>query len=236
MSDAPRSVELWVASPPALAETGAAAELERLLTDEERAACARFRAPEHRLEHRVTRALARVALGEALGVDPTSLAFRRTEHGRPVLIPEVTLRWNLANHPSLVVCALTDGAEIGVDVEPLSRGAEILPLAARVFSDEEQRALEALQEQERCVRAVSIWTAKEAYLKARGTGLGMPLGRITVRLEPPAPRLQFEAPADDDAARWTLRSFALVQHRITVCIEGALGEVRVRPFGPLPRS
>src|ERR1044072_5220823 len=90
----------------------------------------RFVFDRHRLEFLATRALVRRALSSIRPIDPPAWRFRITAHGLP---------FNLANHPPPPVCSLRpadDAAvrEVGVDVEPLTRGAEIVPLAPSVFS------------------------------------------------------------------------------------------------------
>jgi 4'-phosphopantetheinyl transferase len=230
------TVDVWVARPPELSAGADWPRLEALLTDEDRAKRDRFHFEANRREYAVTRALARLVLGDALDVDPESLVFGRTDRGRPFLVPDRGLRFNLANHPTTVVCAVAT-AEVGVDVEPVGRGPEILTVTHTVFSDEERSMLDALPQPEKEARAVSLWTAKEAYLKARGMGLSMPLPRISLRFAThDAPTLHLEPPADDDATRWSLRLVDVDGHRIAVCAEGVLRSVNIRSIDLLLRS
>jgi len=139
----------------------------------------------------VSRALVRTTLARYLGEEPSSFRYRLGPHGRPSLDPPRTLDFNATNHPELVACAVARET-VGVDLEPLARGDEILEIATSVFSAPERAALAALAASARRERAVSLWTLKEAYLKARGLGLSAPLqdividfsagGRPTVRL------------------------------------------------------
>ena len=70
-----------------------------------------------------------------------------------------------------------------MDVESFSRAEEIVPLAPRVFSAAERAQLDALPAAERPDRALSLWTLKEAYIKARGMGLSLPLQEISFLFE-----------------------------------------------------
>jgi 4'-phosphopantetheinyl transferase len=126
------------------------------------------------------------------------------------------------------------GSEIGVDVESFARAEEIVPLAPRVFSTAERAQLNALPITARPNRALSLWTLKEAYIKARGMGLSLPLDGIsflfdapqTTRFEP----IRFEvAPGvDDDPARWRFCQIDHAGHRIALAVEAdAVGGVEI---------
>ena len=183
-------VHVWLARPPAV--TPAALGISALLlSDEERERAARFHFERNQREATVSRALVRTTLARYLGDEPSSFRYRLGPHGRPSLDPPRALDFNATNHPELVACAVARET-VGVDLEPLARGDEILEIATSVFSAPERAALAALDVSARRERAVSMWTLKEAYLKARGLGLSAALqdividfpagGRPTVRL------------------------------------------------------
>jgi 4'-phosphopantetheinyl transferase len=184
----------------------------------------RFVFERHRLEFLATRALVRRALASYRPVDPPAWRFRITAHGRPEIDPPCGIAFNLANHPTLIVCAIRtadDGRvpDLGVDVEPLTRGPEIVPLADSVFSAAERSALRALAEAARPDRALSLWTLKEAYIKARSLGLSLPLDGFSFSFETDPPRIAFAASIPDSAERWTFRTIDLLDHRIALALE-----------------
>ena len=210
------------AAPQAVASprSGAAAELA-LLSSGEREVWQRALSADYRSQYLATRVLARRALGHALGAPPESLAFTRTPAGRPELAPPSPLRFNLSNTEGLVVCLLSAHHEVGVDVERESRGAKLLQLAPTVFSAAEQRDLQALAPKLRERRAVVLWALKEAYLKARGKGLSLPLDRFSFGFDGsgdvPA-RFEVDASLLDDAGRWQFHTLLLGDHRISAAI------------------
>jgi len=107
-----------------------------------------------------------------------------------------------------------------VDVESLARAEEIVPLAARVFSAAERAQLDALPAAERPDRALSLWTLKEAYIKARGMGLSLPLQEISFLFDgSDAMRFEVEPGVDDDPCRWRFCRFDHAGHRIAVAVE-----------------
>jgi 4'-phosphopantetheinyl transferase len=152
------------------------------LTPEERDKHARMATLRLRDEYIVTRALSRWVLSRLEpSVAPAEWQFERTDAGRPFVVgprpaPAYT---NLSNAGGLVLCAVSEHP-VGVDVEPLSRGADLLPAAAKMFAPAENAAMLALPEEERARRAVELWTTKEAYLKGRGEGISVRPSRFDV--------------------------------------------------------
>jgi 4'-phosphopantetheinyl transferase len=210
-------VHVWVARPGALSPEELAA-CERVLSPDERKHAARFRFERHRLEATVSRALVRTTLARYVGRTAPAIAYRVGQYGRPDLDPACALGFNATNHPGLVAVAVSVGEEIGVDTEPLSRGAEILGVAGTVFSEPELDALEALPAEARHDRAVSLWTCKEAYIKARGLGFSASLHEIVVDFPPDAPpRIRFLA-GYDDARGWRLNTRDAMGYRLAVAL------------------
>ncbi|MCK6551033.1 4'-phosphopantetheinyl transferase superfamily protein, partial [Myxococcota bacterium] len=111
-----------------------------------------------------------------------------TPLGRPFLAAPRGLDLSVAHTDGLVVCAVARGATIGVDVEARARPAK-LELAATFFSPAEQVALAALPAVEQPARFRVLWTLKEAFVKALGLGLAVPLDQFTFT---------------HDGARWTI--------------------------------
>jgi 4'-phosphopantetheinyl transferase len=179
----------------------------------------RFVFDRHRLEYLATRALVRRALSAHRPIAPAAWQFRITAHGRPEIDPPCGLTFNLANHPSLIICAIRPGPELGADVEPLTRGPEIVALAGSVFAPDELAALRALPEPARPDRALALWTLKEAYIKARGLGLSLPLDGFAFSFDHFHPRISFAPAIADTAERWTFRTIDLLDHRIALAIE-----------------
>lgn len=193
-----------------------------LLSPDEREVLQRALSADYRSQYLATRVLARRALGHAVGAPPESLAFSRTPQGRPELAAPSRLRFNLSNTPGLVVCLVSAEHEVGVDVEREERGAALLRLAPTVFSPAEQRDLSALAPPLREHRAVLLWTLKEAYLKARGKGLSLPLDRFSfgfAAAEGDAPaRFEVDPSLFDDAGRWQFHTLLLGGHRVSAAI------------------
>ena len=173
-----QTLHLWCAYPDDLLDEAAAEECMRLLSDEEVARWQRYKFEPNRREYLATHALARTALSSYRALDPDAWRFQLNNYGKPAIDPECGLCFNLSNSTGLVVCLVAEGAEVGVDVEPRTRAKSILELGPRVFSPRERAQLEDLREDERPERALRLWTLKEAYIKARGMGLALPLNKF----------------------------------------------------------
>ena len=170
---------MWTARPPDVSDAVLARCLA-LLPGEERDHVARFKFERNRREAIVTRALVRLSLARYVGRPAVSFRYRFGPFGRPDVDPPCGVVVNATNHPALVACAVSRISETGIDVEPTSRGDEILTVATTVFSPSELSALDELAPVARRDRAVTLWTCKEAYIKARGLGLSAPLQEIAV--------------------------------------------------------
>lgn len=176
-----------------------------LLSADERERCERFAFDYLKTEYLLTRALCRLTLSRYVPLPPQDWRFRRNDYGRPEIdLPGVAtgLRFNLSNARSLVACVVTRDADAGVDVEETQRGEEMLPIAAQFFAPPELQDLSALAPALQPARFFQLWTLKEAYIKARGMGLAIPLEQFWFRLEQARIGIGFDAALDDVAADW----------------------------------
>jgi len=140
----------------------------------------------------VGRVMARVLVGAALGVAPMTWTWQEGPRGRPgIASPATPLHFNLAHSAGLVVCALALAQEVGVDVEDLARPTVDPGLVRRCCSPSEAADIEAEGPRSWRNRFLAYWTLKEAYLKARGLGIALPLSDISFSIEGDAPTVTF---------------------------------------------
>ncbi len=151
------------------------------------------------------RALLRSTLGAELGVDPRSLEFSIGPHGKPRLEPASHLEFNLAHSGTTIVIALAEGTSVGVDVEEAAHEVPALRLAGRFFTEAEAAAVAEACETARLRVFHHLWTAKEAVLKATGSGLTVPVREVELDPNPDSPPTVRAIAGDRDAAkRWRL--------------------------------
>jgi 4'-phosphopantetheinyl transferase len=118
-----------------------------------------------------------------LETTPASLRFSYNEFGKPRLANPVavsSLSFSLSHSGDLIRIAIAIDRELGIDVELVDESVPIDSLVRRFFSVGEIAALQALPESRRRAGFFSCWTRKEAYVKARGKGLSLPLDSFDV--------------------------------------------------------
>lgn len=202
--------------------TDVLARLQATLSDDERARAARFVFPRHRVQYAACRGILRELLGRYLGTEPAEVRFRYTAHGKPALDdPATELRFNVSNCETLGLFAFAVGREVGVDLERLRPMDDAGAIAGRFFSVPENEVFRVVPESGRDAAFFRCWTRKEAYIKAVGEGLSMPLDRFDVTLADGEPaRLVATRPDPAEAERWTLREVELGPEWIGAVVAG----------------
>jgi 4'-phosphopantetheinyl transferase len=156
---------------------------EGLLSPSERARHQRFVFQRDRDQFLIARVLLRTTLSRYSSLQPGDWRFQVNEFGKPEIDSSQTpspLRFNLSHCDGLVICGVTVGRKIGVDCENTQRHVEISNLAPRVFSACEQECLESAPASARAETFFRFWTLKEAYIKARGLGMQIPLPEFSM--------------------------------------------------------
>ena len=153
-------------------------------------------------------ALLRHTLSLYASAEPAQWCFETGEHGRPELsgpFADLDLRFNISHTPGLAAVLISDGIDAGVDVERRKRTRAFEPamMARKVFADAEILRLEGLEQDALHRRFFEFWTLKEAYIKARGLGLSLPLRKLAFSVDRDLEiRVEFEAPIRDDGSQW----------------------------------
>ena len=210
-----------------------------LLSKDEEERMARLIFERDRRRFLLTRALVRTMLSRYASVPPAGWSFITNVHGRPEILDRPRgvpdLRFNLSHTDGLIACAVTIGREVGVDVEHIGRRLTH-DVAGRFFAPREVNDLKAVSAEQQEKVFFDYWTLKEAYIKARGFGLALPLGDFAFTLSPPSPpAITFEPALDDDPATWQFfQDWPTPQHRLGLAVrrEGADLPVRIRSVIP----
>ena len=189
------------------------ADLKKVLSPDELERAERYRFDQHRNEFILTRAVLRIVLASYTAQSPESLSFDYSAQGKPALkngAPD--LRFNVSHTEGLAVLALVREREIGVDAEKIRPQPDAQKLAKRFFSAREQLFLGKLSGNELQRAFFRCWTRKEAYIKAKGEGLSIPLHAFDVSLEENQPAaLVGTRPDPTEAGRWTLYDLSVGQ-------------------------
>jgi 4'-phosphopantetheinyl transferase len=221
-----RPAQVWTVPTDEVTLAARLSPFERLLSADERSAVERYRQSDDRVRFVLARALARVMLSRFAAIHPQEWRFRLTAHGRPELdmAGELSgLRFNLSHTRGLVACGVAPGRDIGLDVEHIARPVSH-DVASRFFAPAEAARLRALPPADQTRAFFDYWTLKEAYIKARGLGLTMPLHQFSFELRTgAAPRVTFTPELADDAASWQfVQSSPTPWHRLAVAVRDGL--------------
>jgi 4'-phosphopantetheinyl transferase len=188
------------------------ASLARLLSDDERARAARFHAAEHASRFVVAHARLRQQLATLLKTEPVAVMLAPGQHGKPRVAGEnavAGLEFNLSHSGSLGLVGWAWKRAIG-DIEFWRPMRDEAALVRRFFSASEVAAYELCAAAERTAAFFNGWTRKEAYVKAIGRGLGLPLDSFDVSLgSGAAARLLRESAIGNDGRSWSLAAVDL---------------------------
>jgi 4'-phosphopantetheinyl transferase len=174
------------------------AEYEALLSDDERARSAQFVFGADRWRYIVAHALVRITLSRYAAVPPQAWTFEATASGRPEICGPAgvsPLRFSLSHTRGLIAVAVTRRADVGVDAERIDPSADMTALARQFFAPAEVQMLEAATHDRRAHAFFELWTLKEAYVKALGVGLSLPLNSFAIAFGAP-PTIAFADGAD----------------------------------------
>jgi 4'-phosphopantetheinyl transferase len=205
----PGEIHLYLVDDAAAAAAPAQlAAYRALLTPAEAERWARLHFQRHRDQFLVTRALVRGVLSlYAHDIGPADWRFDVNRYGRPMIAPGMakSLEFNLSHTEGRVVLAVATAPQLGVDIEWCARPGSPLETADSFFSPEEVAMLRALPPARHLRRFYDIWTLKEAYIKARGMGLSLPLAEFSIRFADEAGLgIAFAPGTDQNPADWHL--------------------------------
>jgi 4'-phosphopantetheinyl transferase len=202
----------------------------QVLDREERIRADAFRTRELREQYVAAHAMVRTVLSTYASVAPTGWRYAYGSKGQPSLVgAPVDLRFSLSHSGPRAAVAVTVGREVGFDLEEVDPAKDPLGIADRFFTPSEVQALRACDEPERSARFTTLWTVKEAVLKALGVGLGSGLGTVEIDLDDVGRVRSVTGPEGP----WSVRSWAPGELRAAVAVRGA-GPVRVRTFRIVP--
>jgi 4'-phosphopantetheinyl transferase len=214
-------IELFVGLIETFDAPGAVDTCRRLLSVDERVRADRFKFERHRRQYIFAHAMLRLALSHvASNVAPTDWSFAAGRYGRPfVASPKISsaLHFSLSHADGCVACVVSGHETVGVDVETVSRRVAPLSTALRFFAPEEVETLRGLPEPAAIERFFDYWTLKEAYLKARGFGLNLPLDAFAMQVSREAIEISFKPDIADDPQGWRFQLFSpSPSHRLAI--------------------
>jgi 4'-phosphopantetheinyl transferase len=195
---------LWRA--PLTVPPGVLERRRRTLSEEERERADRYHLARDRDHFIAARGGLRELLGLYLQLPPAQVSFTYGAHGKPALLGG-HLQFSVSHAHELALFALTERRPVGVDLEWMRVDLELEEMAERFFSLNERRTIRSLPAAERPAAFFACWTRKEAYVKAVGIGLSLPLDRFDVACAPTEPAaLRWTDGDPDGPQRWAMHA------------------------------
>jgi len=176
-----------------------------VLSATERARLRRMRSVAKQRDFLAGRSAIRRVLGPLLDADPRGVSIEDGVHGKPELTGSQRLHFNLSHSGDRALLAVSRRGPIGVDIEAARPGRPFRRLARRFFAASEYDWIQGLPARDLADGFYRLWTLKEAYLKAIGTGLTLSSRAFQVDPRRDPPRLVTTPAGQLAAERWTTR-------------------------------
>lgn len=218
--------------------------LAALLDEAERVRADRFHFIHDRQSYIAAHALARATLSTVVDRAPVDWRFETNQFGKPEAVLQARdppIRFSLSHSRGLAAVAVTLVEDIGIDVEWMKRGNLTRELALDIFAPAECRIIEECAEDDLDETLFAFWTLKEAYVKAVGKGLSIPLESFAFKLEPVSISVSSDGAQDraqphEDRARWHFERFRpTAAHVMAValrCCEAGASSIAIEQAAP----
>jgi 4'-phosphopantetheinyl transferase len=201
-------VHIWTF--PSTAPNDVVETFARVLNTGEVSRAERFRFPHLRESFVIAHGVLRYLVGRYSDRLPAEIRFSFGSKGKPMAVGANGLQFNMTHSGDVTMIALARDCEIGVDVEKIRPLLDMQRIADQFFCVEEAAELRAVLSVERNHAFFCSWTRKEAYVKAIGAGLYIPLNSFRVPVAPTATPRFIHIDHDTTAAReWNLNDLPL---------------------------
>jgi 4'-phosphopantetheinyl transferase len=225
----PDEVYVWLLC---LNDPHATTRLYPILSAEEKQRAAQFRFDRDRDRFIVARGGLRLILGWCLDLPPYELTFAYSAYGKPALpkgLSRHDLRFNISHSGEIAVLGVANGRELGIDIEQIRHDVDMELVATRFFSAAEQAALQEVPKNRKLDSFYACWTRKEAFIKALGQGLSLPLDSFDVSLTPGLPPQILAARSEPQPwLRWSLQEINVGPgYQACLAVEGRIGKLHM---------
>ena len=195
---------------------------ESTLSADESERADRFHFEKDRHRYILAHACLRDILSRYLHCKTGQIKFSTNGYGKPMLPSDTKMEFNLSHSGKFVLIAVTCGHKVGVDVEHIRMDMDHEKIARRFFSQAEYNELSVIPHEKKAIAFFNCWTRKEAYIKAHGLGMSLPLNSFDVSFASNEPAvLRATRPDSSEASKWTLLSLNVhPEHAGALAIDG----------------
>jgi 4'-phosphopantetheinyl transferase len=223
-------IHIWYVFSDQVTDPVMLARCEELLAPDEKERNQRFLVAGPRHQHLIARALIRTTLSRYADFAPNAWIFTANRYGRPEIAGPAgvpPLRFNLSHTKGLVACIVALDREVGIDVENVERPGGYVDLARRYFSISEAAHVASLPADGQQEAFFDYWTLKEAYIKARGMGLALPLVEFAFCVGD-AITIEFSGSMEDDPQSWQFERWRIgSRHKMAIAVRRAQEALKI---------
>jgi 4'-phosphopantetheinyl transferase len=212
------------------------------MNDKERAQQKRFHFQKHKHQYLVTRALVRSVLSlYDDAISPENWEFKKNAYGKPYInnsSVRLPLYFNISHTENLIVLAVTLDCDLGIDVEYLPRISRIDGIVESFFSPSEILSFKALSEEKQQQHFFDLWTLKEAYIKACGMGLSIPLDEFSYDFSDAGKiNIKFNDSKNDSAEAWHFwQAQPTPEHKLSLAMRKPVKTVSLSQWEIIPEK
>jgi len=191
-----------------------------LLSPEEKDKSNNFAINEYKNQYIYTRSMVRIILSHYTSLMTTDIIYKYNENGKPELKNNTItpIYFNITHSKGLIACAVSKIQYFGLDSENVDTKISFLEVAKRYFSNDEYNAILQLTTSLQKIRFFELWTLKESYLKALGSGLGNNLKEISFKLDTEN-NIHAEFIKKNERERWEFQLHVLIeQYQIALAV------------------
>jgi Phosphopantetheinyl transferase len=227
----PRTVtdlHLWRAS--LASSPQSLAHFSALLSSDEKARAARFHFERDRARYTMGRGILRTLLGSYLGLEPENVKISYGPQGKPFvdsINQNQNLEFNVSHSNEHAVYLFGWDRLVGIDIEHIRPMTDADDFAKHFFSKRESLLIRSLSGNKKWEAFFKFWTCKEAYLKANGSGLTVPLNEVEIALENDGSAALTSIGGDTHQAQhWRLETFnPTADYQVALLVEGQNGNI-----------
>jgi 4'-phosphopantetheinyl transferase len=206
-------------------------EMDSFLDPAERIRADRFIIPERRVDFITQRGFLRTILSKYLVHKPGEITISISEDGKPFLV-EGNINFNLSHSEDLMICGITSGARIGVDIQHIYPVENLDRIIPKILTPAEIKLIENSPQKDKNELFLTIWTAKEAFLKALGSGFNSPVYNINISsIKENTLTLGIDDPRY--GSKWNIQELAIEPgYKAVLAIEGSDIEIKIISITP----
>jgi 4'-phosphopantetheinyl transferase len=220
-------IHLWMIKPDEINFSDFRSKFKCLLNKDELEKSESYLLVSDNLNYFISKCFVKHLLSRYLNIEAIDLLFRLGGMGKPEVVNDKGVKFNLSHTKGLIVCALSLDKNIGCDVEYTRIKKNTTLIAENCFSKAENNYLYHLPCNQRAERFLDLWVLRESYIKAKGQCLGLNMDEFSFTIGKPFLdhkndniRLSFSSKITDKSENWySTLIYPSNEHRIAISVD-----------------